>query len=131
MRALANLQAAGRVSAIDASSTPGRVFVLGEEKAVLALRDLPGVVALTQADEAQPADDPTAPEDAQLPRLPDAPTIRLPDYRLSFCRLVEFSIDGRHLLYPAVALEVIQFEHIVRRPVKMIRQVGYLFVEFI
>lgn len=80
MRALANLQATGRVSAIDASSVPGRVFVLGEERAVLALRGLPGVVAITQADEAQPADDPTAPEDAQRPRLPDEPTTQPLDY---------------------------------------------------
>ena len=80
MRALAILQAAGRVSAVDANSAPGRVFVLGEEKAVLALRDLPGVVALTQADEAQPADDPTALGDAQRPRLPDEPTTQPLDY---------------------------------------------------
>ena len=80
MRALANLQAAGRVSAVDVNSAPGRVFVLGEERAVLALRGLPGVVALTQADEAQPADDPTAPGDAQRTRLPDEPTTRPLDY---------------------------------------------------
>jgi hypothetical protein len=44
---------------------------------------------------------------------------------------IQLPIDGRHLLYPAVALEVVQIEHIVRRPVKMIGQIGYLFVEFI
>jgi hypothetical protein len=43
--------------------------------------------------------------------------------------LVQLPIDGRDLLYPAVALEVIQFEHELRRPVKMISNVGYLLVE--
>ncbi len=64
----------------------------------------------------------------------DHETIRLHDYltiKLSSCCLIQFPIDGRHLLYPAVALEVIQFEQIVRRPVKMIGQIGYLFVELL
>jgi len=43
--------------------------------------------------------------------------------------LVQFPIDGRDLLYPAVALEVIHFEHEFRRPVKVIGNIGYLLVE--
>jgi hypothetical protein len=49
MCALVNWKAAGRIAAIDADSAPGRIFVLGAEMDVLALRDLPGVVAVTQA----------------------------------------------------------------------------------
>jgi len=49
-RMLRGLQTAGRVSAIDAESKPGRVFVLGEEDALLALRHFPGVAAVDQAD---------------------------------------------------------------------------------
>jgi hypothetical protein len=46
-------------------------------------------------------------------------------------RLVELAIDGRDLLYPAVPLEMVYLEHELRRPVKMIRHIGYLFVEFV
>jgi hypothetical protein len=46
-------------------------------------------------------------------------------------RLVQLAIDGRDLLYPAVALEVIHFKHEFRRPMKMISDVGYLFVELV
>jgi hypothetical protein len=46
-------------------------------------------------------------------------------------RLVKLAIDGRDLLYPAVALEMIHLEHELRRPMKVICHVGYLFVEFI
>ena len=45
--------------------------------------------------------------------------------------VIQLAIDGRHLLYPAVPLEMIQFEQKLRRPVKVIRQIGYLLVEFI
>jgi hypothetical protein len=46
-------------------------------------------------------------------------------------RLVEFQVDGRDLLYPAVALEVVHFEHEIRRPMKVIGNVGYLLVELV
>jgi hypothetical protein len=46
-------------------------------------------------------------------------------------RIVQLAIDGRDLLYPAVALEVVHIEHKLRRPVKMIGDIGYLFVEFV
>jgi len=46
-------------------------------------------------------------------------------------RLVQLAIDGRDLLYPAVALEVIHFEHEFRRPVEVIGNVGYLLVELV
>jgi hypothetical protein len=46
-------------------------------------------------------------------------------------RLVQLAIDGRDLLYPAVALEMIHLEHELRRPMKMIGDVGYLFVELV
>jgi len=58
-------------------------------------------------------------------------TTRRQDLRLSSCRFIQLSIDGRDLLYPAVPLEVIQFEQEFRRPVKVIREIGYLFVEFV
>ena len=45
--------------------------------------------------------------------------------------LVQLAIDGRDLLYPAVALEVIHFEHEFRRPMKVIGNVGYLLVELL
>jgi hypothetical protein len=44
-------------------------------------------------------------------------------------RIVQLLVDGRDLLYPAVALEVVHFEHEFRRPVKVIGNVGYLLVE--
>ncbi|MCC7354856.1 MAG: carboxypeptidase regulatory-like domain-containing protein, partial [Anaerolineae bacterium] len=50
MRVLRQLQVSGRVSAIDVESEPGRVFVLGEEDALLALRNFPGVAQVDQAD---------------------------------------------------------------------------------
>ncbi len=56
-RGLADLQAEGLVSAVDADSAAGRVFVLGKPDAVLALRDLPGIVSIISAD-AQLADEP-------------------------------------------------------------------------
>jgi hypothetical protein len=52
-------------------------------------------------------------------------------YRSAPRCIIQLPVDGRHLLYPAVALEVIQFEQIIRRPVKVIRQIGYLFVELL
>jgi hypothetical protein len=45
--------------------------------------------------------------------------------------LVQLAIDGRDLLYPAVALEMVHFEHELRRPVKVIGNVGYLLVELV
>jgi len=50
---------------------------------------------------------------------------------ITFRSIIEFPVNGRDLLYPAVALEVIQFKQILRRPVKVIRQIGYLFVELL
>jgi 5-hydroxyisourate hydrolase-like protein (transthyretin family) len=69
-RMLRGLQTAGRVSAIDAESEPGRVFVLGEEDALLALRHFPGVAAVDQAD-ALPLIPDVAPE-------PEGPTLESP-----------------------------------------------------
>jgi len=39
---------------------------------------------------------------------------------ITFRSIVEFPVNGRNLLYPAVALEVIQFKQIFRRPMKVI-----------
>ena len=50
MRDLTNLKTDGRITAIDTSSGSNRIFVLGQEAAVLALRELPGVVAISRAD---------------------------------------------------------------------------------
>jgi hypothetical protein len=49
----------------------------------------------------------------------------------SLRRLVQFPIDGRDLLYPAMALEMVHFKHELRRPVEVIGNVGYLLVEFV
>ncbi|MDY7078280.1 MAG: carboxypeptidase regulatory-like domain-containing protein [Chloroflexota bacterium] len=68
MRELSNLQTAGQVAAIDAASAAGRIFVLGDETAILALRETPSVVAITRADARPAADqpaDPLAPQERE------------------------------------------------------------------
>jgi hypothetical protein len=48
IKTLTDLQIARRISALDSNSMPGRIFVLGDQAAVFALRDLPGVNSITR-----------------------------------------------------------------------------------
>ncbi|MEE8389557.1 MAG: carboxypeptidase-like regulatory domain-containing protein [Anaerolineae bacterium] len=79
MRELANLKTTGRIAAIDATSAPGRIFVLGEETVVLALRELSGIVTITRAD-AQPTGESLTALEMSSPSAPPASGEETPDF---------------------------------------------------
>ncbi len=65
MNRLANLRAAGKISALDAASEPGRVFVLGEEKALQAVKERFDVQTAAERD--------TSPPERAIPPAPPTP----------------------------------------------------------
>ncbi len=48
---------------------------------------------------------------------------------LGFGGFVEPFVDGGHLAYPALTLGVLHLQYRFRRPVEMVREIGYLLMQ--